>query len=276
MLSLIIDVAKNDPNIKAVMLNGSRADPSTVPDIYQDYDIVYFTDSVKPYWGNKKWLEEKFGRLLLLQTPETMTLIPPDGKGDFVYLAIFDDGVRIDLTLTERPYDKNGEPAIVLLDKEGILSDVMPDPGYYNVKKPSQKEFSDCCNEFWWCLNNVAKGIMREEHVYTLDMMNRYVRDMLNKMASWYIGADSDFSVSPGKSGKNFGKYLEPGIYNMYLKTYAQPDRILTAAIRMMDLFSLLAKSVAGVLDYKYNQSEEDGLRAYYAMTVTDRFEDVP
>jgi hypothetical protein len=28
----------------------------------------------------------------------------------------------------------------------------------YHVEKPTEKMFTDCCNEFWWVSTNVAKG----------------------------------------------------------------------------------------------------------------------
>ena len=44
-----------------------------------------------------------------------MELISPDNDGKFVFLTIFEDGNRIDMTITCKPYDDNGEPALVLL-----------------------------------------------------------------------------------------------------------------------------------------------------------------
>ena len=31
----------------------------------------------------------------------------------------------------------------------------------YFVKRPSKEQFLCTCTEFWWCLNNVAKGLWR-------------------------------------------------------------------------------------------------------------------
>ncbi len=270
MFNIIIKTAREDDRIEAVMLNGSRADPEAEKDIFQDFDIVYFVKDVSPFYDNKKWLEERFGRVILMQTPETGTLIKPDGLGDFIYLAIFEDGIRLDLRITQRPYDNNGEPAKVLLDKTGILKNIVPDPEFWHVGKPTEKEFSDCCNEFWWCLNNVAKGAARAQEVYAMDMLNRYVRDMLNIMCGWYIGVDAGFSVSPGKAGKNFKKYLGTDIYIMYLKTYSSADGLVGAAYNMADLFSFLAHTVASALGFKYNEDEEKGLRKYFKMAMNN------
>jgi len=42
MMDLIINTAKNDERIRAVILNGSRANDYIPSDQYQDYDIIYF------------------------------------------------------------------------------------------------------------------------------------------------------------------------------------------------------------------------------------------
>ena len=245
MFGLIKRVAEEDERILAVMLNGSRANPDAPADIYQDFDIVYFVSDTAPFWNNRKWLEEKFGRVILIQTPETMRLVPPDGNGDFVYLAIFEDGNRLDLTVTSRKYENSGEPAVVLIDKCGLLSEVAPKKGYWNISTPDQKLFSDCCNEFWWCLNNAVKGIARDELPYSADMLNGCVRDMLNLMVGWYIGATRGFDVSVGKAGKYFKRLLPENIYRRYERTYFTADSIKPAMYEMMSLFSELARLVA-------------------------------
>ena len=56
---------------------------------------------------------------------------------------------------------------VILLDKDHILPSIQPptDEDYW-IRKPSEPEFLACANEFWWCLNNVAKGLWREEIPY--------------------------------------------------------------------------------------------------------------
>jgi len=41
MYNLIIRTAQNDARIRAVILNGSRANPHAPTDIFQDFDVVY-------------------------------------------------------------------------------------------------------------------------------------------------------------------------------------------------------------------------------------------
>lgn len=149
MFNLVLSIAKEDERIRAVLMSGSRANPDCPKDEFQDYDIIYYVTDVAPFYDNMDWIIEKFGHPAIMQMPESMELIPPDGDGCFVYLMIFEDGNRIDLTVTKSGHIDDGEPAVVLLDKDGFLSDIQVKPDYWYIKKPTQKLFSDCCNEFW-------------------------------------------------------------------------------------------------------------------------------
>jgi aminoglycoside 6-adenylyltransferase len=43
IFQLILDIAQRDERIRAVILNGSRANPNAKKDIFQDYDIYSTT-----------------------------------------------------------------------------------------------------------------------------------------------------------------------------------------------------------------------------------------
>jgi len=266
MMDLIIGVAKADDRIRAVLMVGSRANPTAPRDKYQDYDITYFVKDIKPFYNNVEWIEKNFGKPAILQMPENMSLIPPEGDGHFTYLMIFDDGNRIDLSIEHTPYVDDGEPAIVLLDKDGTLPPLpAPTDKHWHIKPPTEKLFADCCNEFWWCLNNVGKGIARDELPYAMKMFNDYVRDMLNKMIEWYIGVNTNFSVSAGKFGKYFKKHLPPDLYAMYSQTYSDSnyENLWASVFTACDLFHTAALRVAEYGGYVYNQREEDAMIKY-------------
>lgn len=41
MMDMVIAAAREDDNVRAVLLNGSRANPNAKKDMFQDYDIVF-------------------------------------------------------------------------------------------------------------------------------------------------------------------------------------------------------------------------------------------
>jgi len=270
MFDLILSVAKEDPRIRAVVLNGSRSNPEAPRDQYQDYDIVYCVDDVAPFYNNPDWISEKFGPPLVMQMPEAISPpgLEPDNNGSFVYLMLFDDGNRIDLTIDTQytlHEDGDNDPAVALLDKCGCLPSLSNDSSCWHVSCPDEKLFLDCCNEFWWCLNNVAKGIARDERPYAMEMYNCHVRDMLNHMVSWYIGISTDFSVSSGKMGKYFKNHLPADIYAEYLATYSdsEPNHLWEAVFAGCALFRKLALAVAKKLGFHYRLDEDENMNKY-------------
>ena len=265
MLDLILGVAKADERIRAVTMGGSRANKDCPDDVYQDFDIVFFVKDVAPFWDNEEWITEKFGKPSLLHKPDSMELIPPSNDGNYYYLMIFPDGNRIDLQFTSWPYDDDGEPMTLLLDKDGTFPKIQIAEDFWYIKRPTAKYFADCCSEFHWCLNNVAKGIARDELSYVMNMLNHCVRDMLILILEWHVGMNHDFMVSAGKHGKYFKKYLPKELYERFKATYpnAEPESMWKAAFETLYLFGDVAREVAAKLEFIYDEQEEKGIETY-------------
>jgi len=272
MMDLIINVAKENELVRAVLMSGSRADPDVPKDKYQDFDITYFVKDIDYFYNNTEWVERNFGKPLIMQLPDTMGLIPPEGNGKFTWLIIFEDGNRMDLCVDINNYEDYGEPAVILLDKDDFFPLLKPNKKYWYIKPPNSKYFYDCCNEFWWCLNNVAKGIVRDELPYAMNMYNCVIRNMLDKMIEWFIGVNFNFSISVGKNGKYFKNYLPEILYEKYKKTYSNSnyDSFWNSIITACELFHLVAEEVSKYLNISYNHNEEDGMIIYLNIVKND------
>jgi aminoglycoside 6-adenylyltransferase len=123
MLDLILHVAENDDNIRAVIMNGSRVNPHAKKDPFQDFDIVYFVRDVEPYKRNKTFISP-FGDLMIMQTPEDMIDPPAENDGHYTYLMQFLDGNRIDLSLYSLDTIQSNiadSLTVVLLDKDHLI-----------------------------------------------------------------------------------------------------------------------------------------------------------
>jgi len=268
---LIIDVAKTDDRIRAVLLNGSRANDKIPPDKYQDFDIVYVTDDFESLIADREWTN-KFGEKLIWQLPDEMVVGQKEPeKGNRVsLLMLFTDGNRIDLTLlSKKEIDPNGKTdslTIVWLDKDNMFPNTtLASDLDYLVKEPTEKEFLDTCNEFWWVCTYVAKGLLRNEIIYSKEMLETVVRPMFMNVISWHIGVETNFSVSIGKAGKFISNFLSPELYQQILQTYS--DQVLEnnwrALFLMMDIFGQLARAVSGKLKFRYVFGEEENVIAY-------------
>lgn len=266
MMECILGFAQRDDRVRAVTICGSRMNPNTPNDEFQDYDIIYVVDNVDSFTCDHDWIKV-IGNPIMVQMPEQYQGSFNDGR--FIYLMLFDDGNRIDLSLI--PIDELNELyepdslEKVLLDKDEIMPQLPPpsDSDYY-IKLPTKKLYNGYCNNFWWILQNVAKGIMRDELGYAMCMFG-YSRNCLENVITWYIAIDLGFEVSAGKCSKYFKRYLDKDIYNMYCNTYCDSDykNMWNAMLIMCDLFSKVAKDVANHFDYEYRIDDQKNMMEY-------------
>lgn len=257
MYNLILSVAEKDKRIRAVFMNGSRTNANALKDIFQDYDIVYVVNETKPFCEQKNWIDQ-FGERLYMQCPDKN-----DIDNLYGWLIQFTDGNRLDLHVCTLSYVlkeiEKDKLCKILLDKDNCLPN-MPeatDKDYW-IKEPTENNFYDTCNEFWWCLNNVAKGLWREEIPYVMDMLNYCVRPQLIHLMEWKIGFDTNFTVSVGKSGKYMYRWLKSDIWDRFLETYpsGEVESIWKAVFIMCNLFNDVAKEVSCNMKVKYNEIE--------------------
>lgn len=269
MFELLISTARDDERILAAYLEGSRTVPQVSKDIFQDYDLVYVVTETRPFIEEKEWIN-RFGKRLYMQYPDEGIWDNGNHENCYGWLMQFADGNRLDLHVCTLAFVKEllkkGEPYRILLDKTGCL----PQPGenperVYWVKKPSQEEFLAACNEFWWCMNNVAKGLWREELPYVMEQLNMVIRPMLFKVLAWKAGKDHNFSVSVGKGGKYLKNYVPEAVYERYMRTYpaGEKEAIQKSVFEMCSLFETTAREVAQALGFSYHEEEERNSRAY-------------
>jgi len=276
---LIIDVAKNDDRIRAILLNGSRANDKISPDKYQDFDIVYIVNDIESLVSDRQWTSI-FGEKLIWQLPDQMVVSKKGGqKGrTFALLMLFTDGNRIDVTLLPKNEIKANYNAdsltIVWLDKDNMFSNIaLPNDSDYLVKQPTEQEFLDTCNEFWWVCTYVAKGLLRNEIIYSKEMFETVVRPMFMNIIAWHIGIETNFSVSIGKGGKFLKDFLPPDLYNEILRTYSDHtlENNWKSLFLMMDKFGQLARAVAVPMNFNYAMAEEKNVTAYLQQLYSEQ-----
>lgn len=266
MLELIVGTAKDDANIRVVVLEGSRANPNATKDPFQDYDVIYGVTDLKPYINNQDWIK-RFGELLILQMPDGMgESLAFDYK--FTYLMQFSDGNRIDLNLYKiesLKQHKFSSQSLILLDKEICLSLPPPSDTDYLPERPTERRYLESCNEFWWVAPYVAKGLWRVELGYARQMLDNILRPEAMKMMGWYFGIKTNFKVSPGKYGKYFDEHIEPKLCALLAKSYDSADigKTWEALGNICSLFKIVGNKVGENFQYAYPIEEDRKINAY-------------
>lgn len=272
MFDLILGAAKKDERVRAVYMNGSRTNPNAPKDIFQDYDIVYVVTETGSFLQDENWMD-CFGSLLMIQEPDKQDQacgIEMDLERSYGYLMLFTDGNRIDLRIQTKEamleeYVKD-KLTIPLLDKDSCLPPIgSPTDRDYYVQKPTEPLFMSCCNNFWWCQQNVAKGLWRDELPYAKEMFECVIRRDLDKMVSWRVGIDYDFQVSVGKMGKYLKRYLPERYWEMYRATYSDgnADRMWDSILTAGELFRAIAQEVADYFQYTYPVRDDRNMTDY-------------
>ncbi len=268
MFDLILGTARADERIRAVILNGSRANPAVKRDIFQDYDVIYLVRDMESFLADPGWIK-CFGELMILQLPDDMGDVSKKRLVSYGYLMQFADGNRIDLTLYPIGKLDSMEPdtlSILLLDKDGIITPFPPPSAAgYAPKPPAAKAFADCCNEFWWCSPYVAKGLWRKEIPYARYMLDVVLRGELMKMLEWYVGSKNGFTSGLGNMGKHLEENLEPELWNLWLHTYADAgiDHAWDALEAMGELFRIAGMKVAAHFGFPYPLGDDGRVRAH-------------
>lgn len=118
-------------------------------------------------------------------------------------------------------YLKGDKLIKVLIDKDcRIKRDIVPTDIDYHVRKPSAREYDDCCNEFWNVTPYVIKGLCRKEILFAIDHFNQIVRHELLRMISWKVGIETGFKLSVGKNYKFIERYISEDLWEKLLSTY--------------------------------------------------------
>ena len=96
MFDVILQTAKV-LQVDAVAMSGSRINPKTLKDEFQDYDVVYLVENFEELISDLSWIDQ-FGKRIIEQEVSL--------GHRRLFLMLFEDGNRIDLTLCPKEHIK--------------------------------------------------------------------------------------------------------------------------------------------------------------------------
>ncbi|WDV46679.1 aminoglycoside 6-adenylyltransferase [Clostridiaceae bacterium M8S5] len=264
ILDLILRYAKEDEDVRAVLMNGSRVNPNVDDDDFSDYDVVFAVNNPDKYIKDTSFIEF-FGKPIMIQQNDIFA----NNQKYYMYLMLFEGDFRIDLQffpakhIQARNYDSL---EILLLDKDNTIDNLpAPTDEIYRVNRPMKYEFEHCLNNFFWCMNNVVKGICRDELCYVKSMFDMVIRNNMISIIDWYIGINYDWKINTGKFGKWYKKFLREDIYELLEKTYAGYDYndIWDSIECSFELIRKIAKPLSEQLGYEYPYEDDKNMYDY-------------
>ena len=258
MIDVILKTAET-LQVAAVAMSGSRTDTKASKDEFQDYDVVYVVENLDELITDLSWLDQ-FGKRIIEQEV---------GLGQrCLYLMLFEDGNRIDLTLCPKQQIQEWVDSeadyTVLKDDKGLFESYLPSPKRYWTNPASQTDFEKSCNEFWWVSTYVVKGICRKQVIYTTDHLYGICQQELLKLLAWQVAADKG-KVDIGKNYKYLFNYLHERKEKEFsnLLDFSSLDKITQSLFATMQLFHREAQSLAQKMGFDYDKEIAERMIQY-------------
>ena len=258
MLELILGTAKK-LQVDAVALSGSRAEGHAPKDEFQDYDVVYVVDDLDTLTRDLAWLDQ-FGTRII----EQHNIL----GNRRLYLMLFEDGNRIDLTLCPKVHIKEWVESeadfTVLEDPKGLFVPYSPNPQRYWTSPASQIDFEKACNEFWWVSAYVVKGIHREQLIYATDHLYGICQKELLKVLAWQVASDKG-TVDIGKNYKYLFNYLPTEKEKEFLNLldFSSLEKITQSLFATMKHFHQEAQYLANKMGLDYDKEVAERMIEY-------------
>lgn len=258
LMNLILQIA-DSIEVEAIALSGSRTNPQGPKDEFQDYDVVYIVDDLEDLISDLSWLDQ-FGNLLISQHNIV------DHRR--LYLMLFEDGNRIDLTLCPKEHiqewvdsEANFE---VIKDDKGLFEAYQPNSKRYWTAPPTEEEFAASCNEFWWVSAYVVKAIRRNQLIYATDHLYGICQQELLKVLSWQVTSERG-SVDIGKNYKYLFQYLPAEQEKEFsaLLDLSSFDKITQSLFATMGLFNREAQILAQKMGFTYDMEVAEKMISY-------------
>ena len=258
MLRLILQTAKS-LQIDAVALSGSRTDTKAPKDEFQDYDVVYVVDDLDTLTRDLAWLHH-FG---------TRNIEQHNILGNRrLYLMLFEDGNRIDLTLCPKEHIQEWVDSeagfTVLVDEKSLFESYSPSPQRFWISPASETDFEKTCNEFWWVSAYVVKGLCRKQIIYATDHLYSICQQELLKVLAWQVARDREV-VDIGKNYKYLFNYLPAEKEKEFsnLLDFSSLEKITQSLFATMQLFHQEAQYLAQKMGFKYKKEVAEKMIEY-------------
>ena len=260
MLDVILKTAET-LQVATVAMSGSRTDTKASKDEFQDYDVVYVVENLDELITDLSWLDQ-FGKRIIEQEV---------GLGQRrLYLMLFEDGNRIDLTLCPKEYIKEWIESeadfMVLEDPKGLFAPYSPNPQRYWTNPASQIDFEKACNEFWWVSAYVVKGICRKQVIYATDHLYGICQQELLKILAWQVASDRG-RVDIGKNYKYLFQYLptekEKEKEFSALLDFSSVEKLTQSLFATMQLFHREAQAFSLKNGFPYDKETAEKMIRY-------------
>jgi aminoglycoside 6-adenylyltransferase len=266
IMSMIKAFAQKNQKVRALLFNGSRVNSAINIDILSDYDFMFLVTEPDSFANDTKWLDS-FGDILITRCYDFST---PSYKR-YILLTLFQDYTRIDIQLFHiDQFDfclSKSSLTDLLIDKDNrCKAQPVPSNESHFVTKPTEAQFDEIIQDFWWFSTCAAKALWRKELPtvkFNFDFICHH--DCLIKLFSWYVGYQRNWQVDVGKNGKWLQRYLPEHIWNSYCSIFAKTEyeEIWIALFAAANCVNEIGRYLALQLQYQYPTKQAEDVLHY-------------
>ncbi|WP_210367275.1 aminoglycoside 6-adenylyltransferase [Bacillus sp. REN3] len=257
LVSRFVSWAQEQEEIEAAIIIGSRARSELPADEWSDLDIIVLTGQPEKYIYSEEWLEEihPYSITFLEKTTigdgiERRVMFDPYLDVDFALLSPDDFSHQIKDEEVQQLFKKGYR---ILFDKTGVtdlikLQSVLPS----TRPLPSQDEYTNAVNDFWYHIVWQAKKMLRGEDWVARACLDGNLKGLLTTMAEWH--AIAVLNHAPWHNGRFIEDWADPRLIESFSKIFTNYERTntLKAMKETMEIFRLLAIETGIALECHY------------------------
>ena len=253
--------ATSDPGTRAAMIIGSRARFDHPADEWSDLDIIVHTSDPQRYLETTDWLENVGNPWL--------TFIEQTPGGGMERRVMFEGGLDVDFAIIPAEWGQQvmsaGIPpdfadiirrgVRVIVDKDGLAVQLLQMPLDAPVPcPPTQAEFLEVVNDFWYHTIWTAKHLRRGELWWAKSCCDDYLKFRLRRMMEWHARATKGQSHDTWMRGRFLEEWVDPRAVEELKGIFAHYDAedVWRALLATMELFRWVAVEAAERLGYPY------------------------
>ena len=268
-LEHVVEWAARQPDVRALVMTGSRARPAGPVDEASDYDLEVLTSDVGKY-ETDEWLAEIAPVWVYLPTTRS------DESRYLTRLVVFADAVKVDFsfaplelldeaveTQTLTPLYERGYR--VLVDKDGLAARLR-EPGFRPPARalPTEAELRASAEEFWFEASHIPK-LLRRNELWVVKLRDWIMKQRLLEMIEWHALAASDGERDVWHIGTRMAEWAEPGVWERLHEAFGGfgADGAWRALLATTSLYSDLGRETAARLGYAYPVEADEAITSY-------------
>lgn len=250
--------ARDRPDVRALLVIGSRARENGPVDQYSDLDLVIYTTHPAAYDTDSDWIAT-FGEIWLSVRSRT-------GRGDREWLVLFAGGIKADFVIAQATKDKELAETLeqsvyadvfrrgvrVLLDKSSAKSSEvlhLSTPESRNL--PTGTEFEFGVNRLILATARAAKFVRRGDLWRSQQQINIDVKQALLTLIEWHARVTRAVDNDVWYDGRFIETWADPRVVSTLPELFARYDRadLYETLTSTLGLAEWLAAEIASSLD---------------------------